>query len=178
MTQANECGGVWFAALDTVDRPEALVPTLHSLLGIDGNSDRDLGSLLAGLRFREALLILDNCEHLLDAAGTVAAAIVSTCPGPRVLATSREPLDIGGERVRRVRPLGTEEHGAAVSMFRARAEEVGAAVDPVRDREAIVQICQRLDGIPLAIELAAAISGSFSQAAARGRDRRPSAARS
>ncbi len=98
--QATEFGGVWFAALDTVDRPEALVSTLHSLLGVDGNSDRDLSSLLAGLQFREALLILDNCEHLLDAVGPVAAAIASTCPGARVLATSREPLDIDGERVR------------------------------------------------------------------------------
>ena len=159
--QATGFGGVWFAALDTVDRPEALVAALHSLLEIEGDSDRGLSSLVAGLRFRKALLILDNCEHLLDAAGAVAAAIVSTCPGARVLATSREPLDIDGERVRRVEPLNTDADGAAVSMFRVRAEEVGAAVDPVRDREAIVQICQRLDGIPLAIELAAARTRSL-----------------
>ena len=159
--QATGCGGVWFAALDTIDRPEALVSTLHSLLGIDGNSDRDLSSLLAGLRVRETLLILDNCEHLLDAVSTVAAAISSTCPRARVLATSREPLGIDGERVRPVQPLGTDEDGAAVSMFQMRAEEAGASVDPVRDRKAIVQICQRLDGIPLAIELAAARTRSL-----------------
>ena len=168
--QATKFGGVWFAALDTVHRPEALVSTLHSMLGVDGDSDRDLSSLVAGLRFREALLILDNCEHLLDAVSPVAAAIASTCPGTHVLATgSREPLDIDGERVRRVQPLLTDADGAAVSMFRVRAEEVGPSTDPFRDGEAIVQICERLEGIPLAIELAAARTAI----AAAGRDRRP-----
>ena len=147
--------GVWFAALDTIDTPNAMLRALLGLLGIEPRSRPDLESLIEGLRFRESLLILDNCEHLLDAVAEATDAIVSSCPGVGVLATSREPLGVQGERVRRVGSLATDESGASIALFRLRAEEVGASLDVDRDLDAIVRICRRLDGIPLAIELAA-----------------------
>ena len=152
---------VWFAALDTSETPDALLWVLLGLLGIEPRSQPDLESLVEGLRFRESLLILDNCEHLLDAVAEATNAIVSSCPGIRVLATSREPLDVKGERVHLVRPLATDEGGASVALFRLRAEEVGASLDTDRDLDGIVRICRRLDGIPLAIELAAARARSL-----------------
>ena len=155
--------GVWFAALDTIDAPDALLRVLLGLLGIEPRSQPDLASLIEGLRFRSSLLILDNCEHLLDAVVEATNAIVTSCPCVLVLATSREPLDVEGERVHQVRPLATDQGGASVALFRVRAAEVGASLDTDRDSDAIVRICRRLDGIPLAIELAAA----------RGRSLRP-----
>lgn len=159
--QAGWRDGVWLAALDTVDRADAVVRSLLGMLGIEGTSASDLDALLDGLRHREALLILDNCEHVLDAAADVVAAILDRCPGVCVLATSREPLGLTSERVRRVRSLDTEPGGAAVELFRRRADEAGAVFDVARDHEAVVQICRRLDGIPLAIELAAARTRSL-----------------
>jgi predicted ATPase/class 3 adenylate cyclase/DNA-binding NarL/FixJ family response regulator len=153
--------GVCFAALDIIDAPDALLRALLGLLGIEPRSQPDLASLIEGLRFRKSLLILDNCEHLLDAVAEVTTAIVSSCPGVRVLATSREPLDVTGERVHQVRPLATDEGGASVVLFCLRADEVGASLDTDRDLDAIVRICRRLDGIPLAIELAAARARSL-----------------
>jgi predicted ATPase/class 3 adenylate cyclase/DNA-binding CsgD family transcriptional regulator len=159
--QPQHGDGVWLAALDTVDRPDALVPALLGLFGIEARTTGDVGSLLDGLRFRDTLLILDNCEHLLDSVATIAAAILSSCPQLRVLATPREPLDIEGERVRRVRPLSLESNGSAAALFRLRAEEAGGTVDRVDDEDDVLQICRRLDGIPLALELAAARTRSL-----------------
>jgi class 3 adenylate cyclase len=153
--------GVWFAALDTIDAPDALLRVLLGLLGVEPRPRPDLTSLIEGLRFRESLLILDNCEHLLDAVAEATSTIVASCPGVRVLATSREPLDVEGERVRRVGSLATDRDGASVALFRVRAEEAGASLEADRDMDAIVRICGRLDGIPLAIELAAARARSL-----------------
>ncbi len=137
---------------------------LRSLLGtfgIEPRAEPDLDSLVEGLRFRHALLILDNCEHLLDAVAATTRLIVSSCPGVQMLATSREPLDVDGERTRRTSSLNLDDDGPAVALFRLRAEEAGAVLDPTRDTAAIVRICRRLDGIPLAIELAAARARSL-----------------
>ena len=153
--------GVWFAALDTIDRPAAVVPTLLGLLGVEPGPHADLDALVEGLRHRESVLILDNCEHLLDAVADIVAAIVSSCPHVRVLATSREQLDVDGERTRRVRSLSTDDAGSAVALFELRAEEAGATLEPDRDAEAVLRICRRVDGIPLAIELAAARARSL-----------------
>jgi predicted ATPase/class 3 adenylate cyclase len=153
--------GVWFAALDTIDTPDAMLRVLLGVFGIEPRSRPDLESLIDGLRFRESLLILDNCEHLLDAVAEATNAIVSSCPGVRVLATSREPLDVEGERVRRVGSLATDQGGASVALFHLRAEEAGASLVADRDLDAIVRIGRRLDGIPLAIELAAARARSL-----------------
>jgi predicted ATPase/class 3 adenylate cyclase/DNA-binding CsgD family transcriptional regulator len=159
--QVSHHDGVWFAALDTVDRPESLIASMLGMFGIEPVSDDDLGTLIEGLRFRDALLILDNCEHLLDTVADVVSTIASECRTMRVLATSREPLDVEGERVRRIRSLSVDEGGAAAALFRLRAEQAGATVDSSLDAEAVTQICRRLDGIPLAIELAAARTRSL-----------------
>lgn len=153
--------GTWLAALDGVDRSEAVPGHLLGLFSIERRRSRDLDSLIDGLRHREALLILDNCEHVLDVAAEVTAAIVANCPSMKVLATSREPLDVEGEWVRRVRSLRTDEDGPAVALFRRRAEEAGVTI-AAEDSDIVRQVCSRLDGIPLAIELAAARASSMS----------------
>lgn len=114
--------------------------------------------LAAALRDRRTLLVLDNCEHVVDAAAELAELLLRTASGLRVLATSQEPLGLTGEAVFLVEPLRTDD---AVRLFseRAAAHDPGFPRDPDRgdlaDREAVAEICRRLDGIPLALELAA-----------------------
>ncbi|MFF5717749.1 BTAD domain-containing putative transcriptional regulator [Streptomyces buecherae] len=114
--------------------------------------------LAAALRDRRALLVLDNCEHVVDAAAELVTLLLHTAPGLRVLATSQEPLGRTGESVFPVEPLPTAD---AVRLFRERAaaRAPGFPVDPgpadSDDREAVEEICRRLDGLPLALELAA-----------------------
>jgi predicted ATPase/DNA-binding SARP family transcriptional activator len=115
---------------------------------------RDATALVDALRERDLLLILDNCEHLVAACADLAATLLTHCPKLRILATSREPLGVAGERVWPVPPIAD---GEAIELFAERA----AAVDPSfsvqnDNRGAVAEICRRLDGIPLAIELAAA----------------------
>ncbi|HZG89914.1 MAG TPA: BTAD domain-containing putative transcriptional regulator, partial [Pseudonocardia sp.] len=109
-------------------------------------------SLIAYLRPRRLLLLLDNCEHVLDGAARFADRVVTRCPGVVVLATSRAPLDVPGEQVRPVPPLSI---GDATALFvdRARAQRPDLELG---DAEPVAEICRRLDGLPLAIELAAA----------------------
>ncbi|MFI8519245.1 AfsR/SARP family transcriptional regulator [Streptomyces sp. NPDC085481] len=114
--------------------------------------------LAAALRDRRTLLVLDNCEHVVDAAAELAELLLRTSPGLRVLATSQEPLGLAGEAVFLVEPLPTDD---AVRLFSERAAACDpafprdpAGVDPA-DLAAIAEICRRLDGIPLALELAA-----------------------
>ncbi|HUR79673.1 MAG TPA: NB-ARC domain-containing protein, partial [Thermoanaerobaculia bacterium] len=115
---------------------------------------RDASALADALRERDLLLVLDNCEHLVDACAELASTLLAHCPKLRILATSREPLGVAGERVWPVPPIAESE---AIELFAERA----AAVDPSfvlndANRGAVAEICRRLDGIPLAIELAAA----------------------
>ncbi|MEU6430041.1 BTAD domain-containing putative transcriptional regulator [Microbispora sp. NPDC046973] len=107
--------------------------------------------LIAALSHRVLLLVLDNCEHLVEETAALAARLLAACPRLRVLATSREPLGVIGEHLHQVRPLDAD---AAVRLFadRARAVRRGFAADPQRVR----RICAALDDLPLAIELAAA----------------------
>ncbi|MDQ3293833.1 MAG: tetratricopeptide repeat protein, partial [Actinomycetota bacterium] len=119
----------------------------------------DPGRLAALIGEQDLVLVLDNCEHLIDAAAEVAEGLLRRCPRLRLLATSREGLRVGGETIWAVPPLGPED---AVRLFMARAEASGAAIersDP--QRIAIADICARLDGLPLAIELAAARTRAF-----------------
>ncbi|MEW2412478.1 BTAD domain-containing putative transcriptional regulator [Streptomyces sp. NPDC046866] len=117
----------------------------------DGPPRTAVDRLIAALSDRALLLVLDNCEHLVDEAAALAARLLAACPRLRVLATSREPLGVIGEHVHQVRPL---DEAAAVRLFadRARAVRRGGAGDP----EVVRRICTALDGLPLAIELAAA----------------------
>ncbi len=115
---------------------------------------RDIAAIVDALRERDVLIALDNCEHLVEACAELASTLLANCPKLRILATSREPLGVAGERVWPVPPIAESE---AVKLF----EERAAAVDPSfalndANRGAVAEICRRLDGIPLAIELAAA----------------------
>jgi predicted ATPase/class 3 adenylate cyclase len=167
--------GAWFCELAAVDDSEAMSQVVASTLGCvqrPGLSLRD--SIVEYLKVRELLLVLDNCEHLLDAAGALAGAVLRRCPRVTVVATSREALDVAGERVLRVRSLDAPEAvagldevtaSAAVQLFADRAADAGADTgwDGVQ-WAAVGEICRRVDGIPLAIELAAARVPSMSPA--------------
>jgi predicted ATPase/class 3 adenylate cyclase len=147
--------GVWFVELAGVSDPTAIESAVSSALGVvpqDGLSL--LGSVLQWLERRRLLLILDNCEHLLSAVADLVTAITQANPSVTVLATSREPLGVDGERVLTVPSL---ERADGVELFcdRAIANDDSNAFDDA-ERETIAAICTRLDGIPLAIELAAA----------------------
>jgi len=122
-----------------------------------------LALLLAYLRDRELLLVVDNCEHVLDPAAELVSAIVRAAPGIRVVATSREPLSVPGEHVIPVPPLelpaadGTQpldqlRENEAVSLFTERAAAASGAFGlTAQNRSAVVDLCRRLDGLPLAI---------------------------
>ncbi|MEU6931062.1 BTAD domain-containing putative transcriptional regulator [Streptomyces sp. NPDC046374] len=136
------------------DAPTALPGTGAGAAGAPSPAHR----LASALRDRRTLLVLDNCEHVVDAAVELAELLLRTAPGLRVLATSQEPLGLAGEAVFPVEPLGTDD---AVRLFSERASDRDpafprdpGAVDPA-DRAAVAEICRRLDGIPLALELAA-----------------------
>jgi predicted ATPase/class 3 adenylate cyclase len=165
--------GAWFCELAAVDSGDALAQVVAASVGCVQRPGLSLAeSIVEYLRVRALLLVLDNCEHLLDAAGTFADAVVRSCPNVSVIATSREALDVDGERVVRVGSLfapassaGRDElvESAAVQLFTDRAADVGA--DTAWDDQqwaAVGEICRRVDGIPLAIELAAARTTSMS----------------
>ena len=160
--------GLWLAELaPLIDA--ALVPSsVASAIG--ASVAGGLEATDAVCRFlsqRRALLVLDNCEHVVDAAARLVDRLLATAPGVRILATSREPLDVVGESTWRVPSLSVEGDGGtgdAVELFTERAARVHSGLnltDPVT-REATVAVCRRLDGIPLAIELAAARARTLS----------------
>jgi predicted ATPase/transcriptional regulator with XRE-family HTH domain/Tfp pilus assembly protein PilF len=147
--------GVRFVALSPVGKPSLVTPAIASALGAQELPDRSvLETLLAHLSDKTLLLVLDNCEHVIDEVSAVAGALLASCPQIRVLATSREPLRTAGERIYRLPSLSTQE---AVALFtdRALAVDHRFAADNENPR-ALSEICRHLDGIPLAIELAAA----------------------
>ncbi len=147
--------GVWMVELARLSDPELVAPTVASTLGVPeqpGRSTSDvLGDALSG---RSLLLILDNCEHLIGAVATLADALLRSASGLTVLATSREGLGIAGEMLWQVPPLDASSE--AIELFVQRARAVKPGYEPDQDREQIAQVCARLDGMPLAIELAAA----------------------
>ena len=112
-------------------------------------------SVADALRGRHSLLVLDNCEHVLDAVGELTVLVMASCPTVALLATSREPIGVPGEHVWAVPPLPPTAGG--VELFCDRAAAADAAFTPSEtDLAAIAEVCARLDGLPLAIELAAA----------------------
>ena len=168
-------GGAWLAELAGVADPGLVAVQVMGALGVRQAGDVPvLEALIYRLRSAELLLILDNCEHLLDACAELAGALLRAAPGLRVLATSREPLGMPGEVTRPVRPLdlppeaaGVREAGqaAAVRLFLDRGSAArggtGGGMAPVAVAVA-ERICRKLDGLPLAIELAAARLGTLS----------------
>jgi predicted ATPase/class 3 adenylate cyclase len=160
--------GVWLVELAPLADPALVFGTVANVLGVRLEPARPpADSLLDWLRDRSLLLVLDNCEHLIDAAAAVADAVLRRCPGVVVMATSREPLGIGGEKLYRIPslPVPPEEEGdpselgrfAAVRLFTERAAEHRAefTMDGT-NAAAVAAVVRRLDGIPLALELAAA----------------------
>jgi predicted ATPase/class 3 adenylate cyclase len=147
--------GTWFVDLAAVRDPSLLDSEIATTLAVRESPDRVVGqALLAHLRDRTTLLVLDNLEQLLPAGAETVARLVRGAPGLRVLVTSREVLRIAGERGHPVPPLGLE---SGVELFEARARSVRAdLVLTEESRAAIRAICDRLGGLPLAIELAAA----------------------
>ncbi|MGA7093862.1 MAG: helix-turn-helix domain-containing protein [Candidatus Cybelea sp.] len=169
--------GVWFVALAPVGDPSFVAAAIASSLGVQEVSNRPLlGTLLAYLRNKSPLLVLDNCEHLITQAATVVHALLAGCPDLRILATSRAPLRSAGERSYRLPPLSFPSPEAATQLRATDATTYGAialfsdrarAVDhrfTLTDENAcdVAALCGHLDGIPLAIELAAARVNSLS----------------
>src|SRR3712207_5525047 len=161
-------GDVLFLDLGALSDPGMAVTSLMGLLGVSVRSDDPIPSLVAYLRDKRVLLVLDNCAHVIDAAASLAARIVRAAPRVHILATSREALRAEGERVHRLMPLAVPPEDPAlvmveavtfpaVALFVERAAASGARLE-LRDADAatVARICRRLDGVPLAIELAAA----------------------
>jgi predicted ATPase/class 3 adenylate cyclase len=159
--------GVWLVEFAPVDDVELVARTVASVLGVRGEPGRPiLESLVDALASQRLLIVLDNCEHVADGVAKLAARVLSECPNVALLATSREPLAIDGEQLFRVAPLSIPREDAdpveieaseAVQLFveRAAAHRPKFRLD-ARNGEAIAAVCRRVDGIPLAIELAAA----------------------
>ncbi len=153
---ANEFpDGVWLIDLAPIADPDLVTQTIASAIGIREAPQRSIREmLLDNLRRRELLLVLDNCEHLIDACAELAEEMLRAAPALRMIATSREPLRVPGETVWRVASLSDLE---ATRLFVDRATAIDAAFRATEETAAtIARICRRLDGIPLAIELAAA----------------------
>jgi predicted ATPase/class 3 adenylate cyclase len=161
--------GVWLVELAPVTDPNVVTQTIAAPLGIFEQTGRPLVDMLVDyLHAKKALLILDNCEHLIDECAQLAETLLRACPELRILASSREALGIAGEQAVRIRSMAlpTTHDGLsveqlagyeAISLFTARAQAVnGDFALSSENAPYVLQICQRLDGIPLAIELAAA----------------------
>lgn len=159
--------GAWLCELAAAQDEEELGQVVAATLGVLARPATTLtDSVIDALRMRELVLVLDNCEHLVAAVGHLAEGLLRDCPGVRILATSREALGIAGEQVwplsalelpGRAADIGAVMASEAVQLFaeRARAVQPGFVIDE-SNADAIAEICRRLDGIPLAVELAAA----------------------
>jgi predicted ATPase len=146
--------GVFFVDLAVLSDPGLLGQAVANALELQV-MDTGIDSLAEYLARRQLLLVLDNCEHLLDGCTELVDSLQARCPELAILATSREALGVDGEQVFRVPSLKVETD--AVRLFFDRAEAAGAQLSPESASEdTVAQICRRLDGIPLAIELAAA----------------------
>jgi class 3 adenylate cyclase len=165
----GEGDGVWFVELAPHSDPALVPQSVAFTLGVREEPDRPVtDTLVDHLRSRRAVIVLDNCEHLLGACATLVDSLVKSCPDVRVLCTSREALGINGETTYRIPSLSVPDAKGpakaevlskyeAVTLFvdRAQAAQPGFTLTD-QNAAAVAQICVRLDGIPLAIELAAA----------------------
>ena len=159
--------GVWWVELASLPDSRFVGQTVASALGVRNAADGGFElSLQRQLRTQQLLLVLDNCEHVLDVCATLVSGLLRRCEEVKILATSREPLRNSGERIWSVRPLSYPEAGPASAADVANCEAVRLFVDRAAavdaeftatdgNARALAEICQRLDGIPLAIELAA-----------------------
>ncbi|MGW5850323.1 AfsR/SARP family transcriptional regulator [Streptomyces sp. NPDC055254] len=162
--------GVWLVELAPVDDPEDVAEAALAALGAretklrgasaeemraltDRTGDTSLDRLAEHCARRRLLLLLDNCEHVIGAAAELAERLLTRCPGVRILATSREPLGVPGESLRPVEPLPDP---VALRLLGDRGAAARPGFSTAQDPAAAAEICRRLDGLPLAIELAAA----------------------
>lgn len=151
----------WFVPLESVHDPQRVPRAVVRALPLADQSRRDpLEVIVAALRDTPAIVVLDNCEQIIDAAASFADELLLALPHLTLLATSRRPLELDGEFVYAVPPLSTDasadEQSEAVSLLIARARATDAAFElGPNDAQAAVELCRSLDGLPLAIELAA-----------------------
>lgn len=146
---------ICFVALASIDDPSLVVATIAAALGVQEVPNHpQLETLTAYLSSKTLILVLDNCEHVIAEAAIVADSLLRACPNLRILATSREPLRVAGERRYRLPSLNAAD---ATALFADRAQAVDPHFALTYDNAPIIaRVCQRLDGIPLALELAAA----------------------
>jgi len=166
--------GAWFIGLASLSDPNLVPSAVGAALGVPPSGGDHTGALAAWLHDRNALLVLDNCEHIIDAAAALAESLLKAAPHAGILATSREPLRAEGEWLHRLAPLelppqssttptAVEALGySAVELFNERATATtDSFVLDDADVPAVLEICRRLDGVPLALELAAARVDTF-----------------
>lgn len=167
--------GVWFAPLAPIDDPLLVPQAIFAALGVqDRSSDWSLVTLTELLADRRLLLVIDNCEHLLDSSAILVGTLLRSCPKLRILTTSRQALGVVGEVRMAVPPMSLPEDGGAASAESLAGSEAvrllgerAAAVLPgfavnAENAEAVLRLCRNLDGIPLALELAAVRLGALS----------------
>jgi predicted ATPase len=159
--------GVWLVDLAPLGDPGLVPSAVATVLGLQIRTEDPLPALVAALRDNRMLLMLDNCDHVIDAAADLVAAVLSGTSGVNILATSREPLGVPGERVHRLGPLISLEPSPGLTATAAAAfpavqlfvERATAIVEDFALTDAnaplVVAICRKLDGLPLAIEFAA-----------------------
>ncbi len=159
--------GVWLIQLGTLSDPDLIPKQMAVAMGVQEQADRPIAATLLDVTSnKEALIVLDNCEHLVEGVAVLADQLLRSCPAVRLLATSREPLGVPGEMVWTLPPMPHRVAGIDPDLLGG-VESIRLFVDRARlaDREfslsrdnaaACAEICDRLDGIPLAIELAAA----------------------
>jgi predicted ATPase/DNA-binding SARP family transcriptional activator len=147
-------GGVWLARLETAVTANDVIDTLIAAVNVSGEA-----ALYERLKGSVALVILDNCEHVVDAASELIVRLLDTAPGVRILCTSQVPLDIEGETLFELVPLAL---GDAAELFTRRARAQRKNQRLADDQDAVIELCRSLDGLPLAIELAAARTKTLS----------------
>lgn len=162
---SNWTDGLWFVDLASLEDPARVAERAATVLGLVGNDPGPISErLIAALRSQRLLLILDNCEHVLTDVARFVATMLSSCPRVTVLATSRERLNIPGERtydvpslsVPRLSTPSIARASEGVLLFAERARSITSFALSDENAPVVAEICRRLDGIPLAIELAAA----------------------
>ena len=166
---ASYADGAWLVELAELTEPSRVADAVASVVGFPAAQPGDrVEALKEYLRHKQMLLVFDNCEHLVGACAELLSSLLRTCPRLHILATSREPLAITGEIIWLLRPLQLPDPNvrlstdqlhelAAVKLFVERARAVNPSVDLTDDSAAaIARVCVAVDGIPLAIELAAA----------------------
>lgn len=160
--------GAYFVPLADIDDPSLIATAIAQGIGLATQADDVAGTLEKALRDSSTLLVIDNCEHLVDETAATTGRLLRVAPRLRVLSTSREPLRLQGEVVYTVPgmtvPKAGEDASSAdgVRLFNARALQTHPDFDASADPELVAQVCRRLDGMPLAIELAARRAGIIS----------------